>query len=222
MNKVLQGFSHILSILFHPLFIIIYVLVLYLKINPYLFPYRNSKEFDILLIIVFVVTVFMPMITIFLMRTLGLIETLQMKEKTERIGPLIVTSIAYLWTFLNIRTHDGLPIIFSAFILGALISLFIAFFINNFTKISLHAVGMGGLLMSTINIMLLSERAYSIFEFGGLFSLTVHNLFLLALIIMLAGSVLSSRLYLKAHQLQDVTGGLLVGILGQLIAIKFF
>lgn len=222
MNKVIQGISHSLSVLFHPLFIIIYVLLLFLKINPYLFPYRNSKEFVVLLITLFVVTVFMPFISILMMRFLGLIDSLEMKEKTERIGPLIVTSIAYLWIFLNIRTHDGLPQVFSAFVLGAIIALFVAFFINNFTKISLHAVGLGGLLMAIINVMVTSERAYANFKIGELLSFSMHNLFLLALIIMIIGAVLSSRLYLKAHQLQDVTGGLLVGILGQLIAINIF
>jgi len=156
------------------------------------------------------------------MRFLGLIESLEMKEKTERIGPLIVTSIAYLWIFLNIRTHDGLPQVFTAFVLGAIIALFVAFFINNFTKISLHAVGLGGLLMATINVMTMSERAYANFSIGNLISFSIHNLFLLALIFMIVGAVLSSRLYLKAHQLQDVAGGLLVGVLGQLIAIKIF
>ena len=201
---------------------VIYVLVLFLKINPYLFPYRNGRQFGAMVIIVFVTAVFIPIVSILMMRGTGLIDSLQMKEKTQRIGPLIVTAIAYLWLFLNIRTHDEIPKVFSAFILGAIISLFIAFFINNFSKISLHAVGLGGMLIAIVNVMMLSERAYAVFDFGNVISISMHNLFLLALLIIIIGAVLSSRLYLKAHQLKDVLGGFLVGMLGQLIAINLF
>ena len=145
-----------------------------------------------------------------------------MKDKTERIGPLMVTGIAYVWLFLNIRTHDEIPASFSAFILGATIGLFLAFFINNFSKISLHAVGMGGLLMAIINLLIASQRAYSFINIGPDLSISIHNIFLLAVTIIIVGAVLSSRLHLKAHQLQDVTGGLLVGIVSQLIAMNFF
>ena len=152
----------------------------------------------------------------------GLITSIKMEEKTERIGPLIVTSISYLWLFLNIRTHNAFPSVFSAFVLGAVISLFIAFFINNFSKISLHAVGLGGLLMSVFHLSLSNGRAYSVIKLFGDMSLSIHNLLLLSLIIIVIGAVLSSRLLLKAHRLQDVTGGLIVGIIGQLISIKLF
>lgn len=198
-----------------------YVVQIFLLVNPYLFPFRQGRPFIANLIFIFATAVFIPIVSILMMKETGLINSLRMKERTERIGPLIVTSIAYLWLFLNIRTHDNFPAAFSAFILGALISLFLAFFINNFSKISLHAVGMGGLLIAVSNVIFTSQRAYAVITIGENV-ISIHNLFLLALLVLIIGVVLSSRLFLKAHQLKDVAGGLLVGIVGQLIAIKFF
>lgn len=221
-EQIYKGISNLLSILFHPLFINIYVLFLFLAINPYMFPYRNNKEFGALIITIISLMIVMPGVAILMMRATGLVKSLNLTERTERIGPLMVTAVAYLWVFLNIRTHTAFPGIFSAFILGALISVCIGFFFNNFHKISLHSIGMGGFLVAIGNVIVSNGRSFSSFKLFNNYDLTVHNLFLLAFIILIAGAVISSRLYLKAHTIKDVFGGLLVGIIGQLIALRVF
>jgi len=194
-----------------------YILILYAYVNPYLFPYTSGRDFGTIILITFFTAVMIPGISILLMLGTGFISSLQLHNRTERIGPLIVTSISYLWLYLNIRTHNAIPISFSLFVLGALISLFLAFFINNFSKISLHAVGMGGFLFGSLYLILHHGRSFS--SIGDVF---VNNIFLIVIILILTGAVLTSRLYLKAHTYQDVLGGLLVGIAGQLIALRFF
>ena len=67
-----------------------------------------------------------PMIAILMMKALGLIKTLDMKEKQERIGPLIVSGLFYMWLYANIRNNDLIPDALSFFILGTTISIFIA------------------------------------------------------------------------------------------------
>ena len=134
----------------------------------------------------------------------------------------MITSVAYLWLFLNIRTHNAIPALFSAFILGALISLALAFFINNFKKVSLHSVGVGGLLIAIFHILYTEGKTHTIIPLGNSYTLTVHSIVFMISLIIIAGAVLSSRLYLRAHQSQDVFGGLLVGIIGQLFALIIF
>ena len=171
----------------------------------------------IIFLIIFFTSVVIPGISILLMLGIGFIDSLQMPERTDRIGPLIVTAISYLWLYLNIRTHNAIPLPFSQFVLGCLISIFLAFFINNFNKISLHAVGMGGLIFITAYIIETFGHGYSYLS-----NIVINNIFILAIVIILSGAVLSSRLILKAHTTSDVAGGLLVGLIGQIIAIRFF
>lgn len=222
MKTFYKGISNFLSILFHPLIIVLYVLFLFIIINPYLFPYRQGREFGAILLVVLFTAVIIPGIAILLMYGIGLINSLALRERSERIGPLMITTVAYLWLFLNIRTHNAIPGLFSAFILGALISLIIAFFINNFQKISLHAVGMGGFLIAIINILITNGRAYTSIQITDSYTLTIHAIVFIMSIIIVSGAVLSSRLYLKAHTLQDVMGGVMVGVVGQFLALMFF
>lgn len=211
-----------LSVVFHPLLIVMYMLLLYILINPYLFPYRSGREFGTILLIVFFTAVAIPVVAILLMYSTGLIKSLDMKERTDRIGPLMCTSIAYLWLFLNIRTHNAIPPIFSSFVLGAIIALFIAFFINNFSKISLHAVGLGGFFFAFVHLVFAYGRPYTTVYVGDFQIMSVHNILLLALLLVIIGSVLTARLYLKAHKPEDVFGGFVVGLAAQIVALLFF
>lgn len=201
---------------------VIYMLLTFAMVNPYLFPYRNGREFGTILLIVFFTAVAIPLVAIMLMYSTGLIKSVHLKERTDRIGPLMATSIAYLWLFLNIKTHNAIPLAFSAFILGAIISLFIVFFINNFSKISLHAVGVGGFLIAFIHLISTYGRPYTSLMIGADKFVSVHNVVLLCLVIIITGAVMTSRLYLKAHHPQDVIGGFLVGVVSQLAALFFF
>ncbi len=166
--------------------------------------------------------VVIPGIAILLMYGIGLIKSISLQERTDRIGPLMITTVAYLWLFLNIRTHNAIPGLFSAFVLGALISLIISFFINNFQKISLHAVGMGGFMIALFHFLLTNGRPYTTIDISDSYILTIHSVVFMVSLIILLGAVLSSRLYLRAHNLQDVFGGVMVGVIGQLLSLIFF
>ena len=187
-----------------------------------MFPYRQGREFGAILLVVLFTAVVIPGIAILLLYGIGLIKSLRLEERTERIGPLMITSVAYLWLFLNIRTHNAIPGLFSAFILGALISLALAFFINNFKKVSLHAVGIGGFLIAIFHLLITDGKTYTMIPLGDSYTITLHSIVFIISLLIIAGAVLSSRLYLRAHQLQDVIGGVLVGVIGQLFALIFF
>ncbi len=221
-NNFYRYTAYVFSSLFHPLLIVLYMLFLFATVNPYLFPYRSGREFGTIVLVVFFTAVAIPVIAVLLMYSTGLIKSLQLPERTDRIGPLMATSIAYLWLFLNIKTHNAIPLVFSCFVLGAIIALFISFFINNFSKISLHAVALGGAFLAFLQLLYSYGRPYTNFIIGDQQILSVHNIVLLAVIVVLIGAVLSSRLYLKAHSPEDIWGGFLVGFASQIIAGFFF
>ena len=196
-----------------------YVLVILLSINPYLFVIQDNQAKFLLIFSVIMLTIFFPLFSVFMMKMLDLIQSFQMKEKSERIGPLIVTGTFYLWLFINIKDNSNIPGAFSFFVLGCTIALFLSLMLNSFTKISLHTVGMGGLLagMFFIRYFFSYDNFFVELPFG---TLNVQTNFVLLLVIIIAGAVGTSRLLLKAHNTMDVYGGYVVGIFAQVIAFR--
>jgi len=216
MNKTL---AQLLSLLFHPLLVLTYALLLLLALNPYAFSARSltDKPAMLLLISVFSTSFLLPAFGTALMKPLGLIKSLQMEDKLERTGPYILAGIFYLWLYKNLASGGHAPALYTTFVLGATIGLFFAFFINIFTKISAHAVGMGGLFA----MLLLTNSAwggavFSLPVLGGALQLSLNVV--LALTAILAGLVGTARLSLGAHGAADLCRGYAAGVSAVLLA----
>ena len=144
---ILRGLAQLFSVLLHPLLLLTYILLLLMWANPYYFGASRFQISGVLIFHVIFNTFLIPAIGALLLKFTGLISSLEMKDRDDRIGPFIITGICYLWIFWNLfQKSNAAPRIFVSFVLGATISLFLAFFINIFSKISLHTTGMGGLL----------------------------------------------------------------------------
>ena len=216
MNKTL---ARIISLLFHPLLVLSYALLLLMAANPYAFSARSltDKPAMILFLSVFSTSFVLPAFGTALMKPLGLVKTLQMEDKIERTGPYILSGIFYLWLYKNLDSTGQAPALYNTFVLGATIGLFFAFFVNIFTKISAHAVGMGGLFA----MLLLTNKAWG----GAMFALPVFDgtvqlslNVILALVALLAGLVGMARLALGAHMPSDLYRGYAAGMAAVLVA----
>lgn len=216
MNKTL---AQLLSLLFHPLLVLTYALLLLLLINPYAFSVRSvaDKRAMVLLFSVFSTSFMLPAFGVALMKPLGLIRTWQMEDKTERTGPYILSGVFYLWLYKNLLSTGQAPDLFSICVLGATIGLFFAFFINIFTKISAHAVGMGGLVaMLLLAVKTWGSGMFDVFVLGGVLQLSLNVV--LAVVIILAGLIGTARLALGAHEPPDLYRGYAAGITAVLLA----
>lgn len=217
--------ANIISVIFHPLLMVTYMLVILMNVNPYIFGF-NSIDYGShlvfrLIAVIFASTFIIPVFGVLLLKQVNLIQSFQMKDKMERVGPYILTSIFYLWMFINMLNNPTIPRAFSTFLLGSVIGLFLSFFINIFLKISAHTVGAGGLVAMVI--LTLFNFSYETFGFSlgsfGLFHISITSL--LVGIILLAGLIGTSRLILKAHTSREIILGYMVGVFSQFIAYNF-
>lgn len=219
MKSLIKFSSSIISYLFHPLLMLTYILVLILLANPFLFGIRHFSEGSKLILLTLLYTYLYPAFAVLMMKALGMIDSLEMKTKNERIGPFLATGIFYLWFFRNIYSDPNMPIAFIAAVLGATIGLFIAFFVNIFYKISLHAVGVGGLI--GVSFITISYFSYGIMPIDKLGLIQISTYYLLFATILISGAVGTARLVLKAHRPQEIYFGYLLGFATQLLSIKF-
>ena len=218
MSTVLRAFAHLISLLFHPLFFVMYMLFMYYIINPYLFTNNDPKVNGLLFISIFSLTVVFPLICIGLMSTLGLISGIQMENNKDRVGPMIAASIFYVWLFVNVRSNPNVPDIFTTFLLGTTIALFIAFFINIFSKVSLHTIAAGGLMAAMLLLKFGYDYYSFLFNLSGVGTYIISTDVLIIASIIIAGIIGSARLVLNAHSTDQIFGGYIVGISSQLIA----
>lgn len=218
---MLRASAKIISVIFHPLLILTYSLVLLLLVNPYIFGVNSIAFQSRLILLIFLSTFMLPAFSVFMMRNLGLVDSLQLKTKQERIGPYIITGVFYLWMFVNFKNNPTIPSAYTIFVLGATIGLFTAFFINIFSKISSHTVGMGGLIgMVIITMLLYSYDSFTV-ETGVFGTIEMSMNALLMIVIILAGMVGSARLILDAHSNKELYSGFFVGIFSQFIALLY-
>ena len=211
------------SFVMHPIFIITYMLILLILINPYLFGVSSIGDFEVkkLILVIFLMTVFIPGFAIGMMKAVGLVNSVHMNEREERYGPFIATGIFYLATFRYLLYYPQVPLAFKIFVLGSCIGLFVAFFINLWSKISLHAVGMGGLIGMIVITMALFSYDSVMIPMSVFGTLHVSTVILLMAGIILAGIVGTSRLILEAHEPIDLYGGYMVGFITQFIGLYF-
>lgn len=192
-------FYKYISYVFHPVLIPIVSTLFYFIIIPNHIP----KEFAYtVLSIVFVTTYIVPILLLYFLKTVNLIENFQLPTINERKFPIIFFAILSFLIgklLLKTKTADLLALSFFActLALGIVYTLFLSKI-----KTSLHTLGISGLI-----------------GFIGLISYTYKlNLLLLIMVLfILLGIIATSRLQLKAHKVNEVYIGFIVGFLSQII-----
>ncbi len=213
----MKAVANFFSILFHPLLILTYMTLVLLWTNPFSFGYRHVAEAGILLIIVVMTTITLPAIAVVMMKMLGWIQSFRMETRHERIGPYIVAGILYLSLYLHVSKAD-FPTSIRVASLGVLIVLWACFLLNNFIKVSAHAAGMGGLVAMVALTKLKFGYDEAQIGFPAGVNLVLSTDYLLYGAILLTGIVCSSRLLLKAHDSREVYLGVIVGMMGIMMA----
>jgi hypothetical protein len=197
--------AKIIAIVFHPLFMPLYGLLILFSAPTFLgyLPFTIKR---VLFIIVLINNVLVPLTLLPFFRYRNVISSYKIEERSERIIPLLTTSILYCTTsFIVFRFQ--VPFLIKSFFLATSILAVVVTFINFMWKISVHAVGAGAL---TAVVFVLSIKMYT--------PLTWY----LALVILAGGLVLSSRLRLNSHNPSQVWVGYLTGLFGLGLFIALF
>lgn len=198
-----RWFANIVSVVFHPLFIPVYVAYLLVFIHPLLFAGYDDAAKWRLVITVFVNLTLFPALTVFLCWRLKFIDSIKMNTQKERIIPLAAAMIFYFWGWYVLRTMNTVPDLFKQFLLGSFITIIAGWLANIYFKISLHALAMGGLVSFTTILV------YSFEGGSGQYP---------AVALLIAGLVCSARIILSSHKSFEVYFGFFAGVLCQVIA----
>ncbi len=195
--------AKIISYVFHPLFIPTYFFLFLVKVFPFDFPDVGVWQLKLKVFTTFWMTAVFPALIILIAVKLELgVKSLQMKEPKERILPFFITMFFYWWMYYLSKNFGNQPYALKFFYFGIFISTSLGVVINNFIKISLHGMGVGGLV---------AALALTAFYYQTSLGLPI------AIAILIAGMVCTSRFIAGTHTNAEMYIGVIVGAGCQLI-----
>lgn len=221
---ILKQFFSAISYIFHPLlmpllgiYLLLMIPTLPVSLNPldtlYLYP-EMVKQY--LFIVLGILTLLAPVLSLFIMKRNRIIGDYYMTDRKQRFYPYILILFYYFLAYFFVRRQ--LPLDYQhpalmGFLFGLFTVVLIAFVINFFTKISLHAVAIYGVCGALIG--------YSQTQISPVFSESPTNLYMILYLLGVAAIVIGARAYLKAHNLLELFLGALVGLGVCFVCVKF-
>lgn len=203
-NAATRLIARLISYIFHPLFVPVYIAWFLITVQPYLFASFTPTEKLITILRFFIMYSFFPLVTVLLAKGLGFLDSVFLKTQKERIIPYIACGVYYFWMCYVLRNQPQ----FSKEVVQLSMAIFIAsslgLLVNIYMKVSMHAISMG--------IMLVFMSLLS-FTQAGSYTIYMSAAFLIA------GLVCTARFIVSDHTQKEIYAGLLTGGVSLMIAI---
>lgn len=196
--------SKLISYLIHPLLVPTIGTVFYFMVTP---KYSPSELITGNLIPVFILTALIPLGSLLILNQFGMMRSRLLLTSEERIYPLLIFLALLLLILLRVIPNNFTVELYY-FFMGIALSVTSCLLLALMGKVvSLHMVGIGTLLMF---IVILSFH----FEKNIVAAISLCTLG--------TGLLASARLYLNRHGRAAVLTGWLIGLVSQLILIRFW
>jgi hypothetical protein len=201
--RLVKYIGHLLSYVFHPIFIPTYFFLYLMQVLPFEFVGITEWQLKMRLFSVAWLTAFFPAFAVFLRWRLKFSDSIFLRTQKERIIPYVITMFFYWWMYYLSRNFTDQPIALKFFYLGIFIASAIGMTVNNFMKVSLHAMGIAGIATAVLLV--------SVFY-------PVNNTLWLPIAILIAAMVISARMVVSDHSNKELVVGAAIGVGTQLAA----
>lgn len=202
----------IISWIFHPVFLPLYVIAYMLYSHPLLFAgYSAGQRLKVFMMGALMFT-FFPVVTVLLLRALKFIDSIYLRTQKDRIIPFVATMIWYFWIWYvwknlaEVPEAVEMPGAAVQFALACFISTILGLMLNIRMKISLHAIG-AGVCLAFFIILTWNQGLDS-----GIY---------LSLAILAAGLICTARMIVSDHRPAEIYVGLFTGMVSMWMASVF-
>jgi membrane-associated phospholipid phosphatase len=195
LHRIETGIARAITYICHPMLLSTYALVVLFNMEVYFSIGIPAKAKWMIVLLVFIITGLLPMLLAVLMSRLGIVKTLHMEQREERIWPFVITALFYYLAYYLVKQLD-LSTVYIIFMLGAFLTVIVGLVISFFWKISVHMIGMGGIVGAFTGLSL---------------RLMIDMPLLIVILILLSGLTGFARLKLLAHTPAQVLAGFVAG-----------
>jgi hypothetical protein len=197
-------FLKLIAYIFHPLFIPLFSCLAYYAVTP---TYNSSEIKVAILLKIGILTILIPIIFYFLLKNLGLVQSIFLEKIKERKAPLYA-QLVLLYLVLKIVMPSTYAVELYYFFVGSLATIVGCIILVIFNiKASIHMMGISGLCMFVIVLSVHYK---------------INLLILISILIIISGLIASSRLMSKSHNIGELVLGSLLGLLPQLLVVNYW
>jgi hypothetical protein len=195
--------ARIISFIFHPMFIPVYVVWFMVYIQPYF--YSGFSEWDKTKVLISAILMysFFPLVTVLLLKALKFIDSIFLKTQKDRIIPFVVCGIWYFWMWYVWRNLPDIPRVQVKFGFAIFLASSAGLMANIYMKVSMHAIAVGVTLAFMLLLAFSQEINFGVYLCVALF---------------VTGLVCTARFIVSDHTQKEVYVGLLIGIVSQFAA----
>ncbi|HLG40687.1 MAG TPA: hypothetical protein VI461_13505 [Chitinophagaceae bacterium] len=198
--------AKIVSYIFHPVFVPVYILLFLLYVHPSVFAGSSELEKRLTLLQAILMYGFFPIISVLLLKALKFIDSIYLNTQRDRIIPYVICNIWYFWIWYVWRNLPDSP--------GEIVLLSMAIFLasaigliaNIYMKISMHAIAAGVLISFMIFLA---------------FAQPVNAAIYIAAALLTAGFVCTARFIASNHSAKEIYSGLTAGFFAMILASLF-
>jgi len=198
----LRVLAKMISYLFHPALVPVYVYLFLVYIHPYMFAGIDPWNKSLVVLRAAVMYTFFPVVTVLLLKAVGFIKTIYLNTQKDRIIPYVICGIWYFWVWWVARNLPEYPAPVKEFAMGVFLASSLGLMLNIIMKVSMHALAMG--VVATFILTLASKEGVS----SGIY---------ITITLLIAGLVCTSRLIASDHTTKEVYTGLFAGVICQLL-----
>ena len=200
----MRSLAKFISFVFHPLFVGVMMAAYLIFVHPLYFVGFSEKEKMLKLLAVINNNVFFPLLVVALLRALGFNKSVLLKTQKERIVPYLASITFFFWTYYVFKNQPETPRVIVYMCRGMFFASSVALVLNNYYKISMHGIGVGG-MVGLMALTLVDGTLYSGIPF--------------MVAILVTGLVVTARKIVSDHQWFDIITGFLLGFLCQFVAL---
>jgi hypothetical protein len=193
----MKAIAQLFSFLFHPIFIPLYMLAVLFNLPVLKIQMINPAFRMILFGLLFINNIALPIISFYLLKKQRKILSVQMETAEERRTPYIILFGLYSITAVMLYRTSYLDPIIVFIPMAAAVTILAMIPLNQRFKISAHMTSIG---------------SATAFLFLAHFYFEINLIMLISFVILAAGSIASSRLYLQAHDTKEIYSGYFLGL----------
>ena len=200
MNAFLKSIGYLV----HPLFMPITGVLCYFFTSP---RFIEPQFMLAKLVATAIITIFIPIISFFLLKNLGIIKSIHLECVSERKYPMMIQVLLVLLILKMVfKTYDDLELYY--FFVGVLFTTLTALFLVFFKfKVSLHQMAISGVTMFLVGLSL---------------HFNLNLLWIIAVFAILNGLVATSRLHTESHTYPELIIGFFIGLIPQLVLFPYW